>query len=434
MTVPSETSRTIYAGNGSTTAFSTGFYFQKAAQLKVTLTPAVGTPVVQTLGVHYTVTAPAQGSGLPGTVTMLVAPASGATLTIERDVDFTQLTSLRTIGPFSPQVHEDLADLLVFMVQELQRKVTDLQGQGTPGSVIAGNGSSFTGSVLNIGAGTGIQVNADDVAIAFTTTVPPTVSGAAGAAGTASDPAHRDHTHQVTTGAPSALVAGGSGATGAGPALANNDHVHAMPVGAPVAVDAAVAVTGASGNFADASHKHQVSTGSVSAITDSTNVDGTANTLARSDHQHAHGNRGGGSLHADANGVASGFMAPWMYNALVNLSTGSDTVKTVNTVTPTQISTWTPANNTAEHIDVRVVGKKSGAADAAMYHREFVVTNNGGVLSLVGSVVNVAEQESNPAWDIQISLVGTAVVVKVVGVADGGSIDWRSSYRRVIAP
>lgn len=51
-------------------------------------------------------------------------------------------------------------------------------------------------------------------------------------------------------------------------------------------------------------------TAAPSTISDSTNSAGTANTLARSDHIHAHGDRGGGSLHAVAvAGGAAGFMS-----------------------------------------------------------------------------------------------------------------------------
>lgn len=51
-------------------------------------------------------------------------------------------------------------------------------------------------------------------------------------------------------------------------------------------------------------------TGVPSELTDSTNVEGIDNTrVPRLDHQHAHGNRGGGSLHALATTIAHGFMS-----------------------------------------------------------------------------------------------------------------------------
>lgn len=45
------------------------------------------------------------------------------------------------------------------------------------------------------------------------------------------------------------------------------------------------------------------------SISDSTNDEGIANALARADHVHAHGNRGGGSLHANATQSIAGFLS-----------------------------------------------------------------------------------------------------------------------------
>lgn len=51
-----------------------------------------------------------------------------------------------------------------------------------------------------------------------------------------------------------------------------------------------------------------LATGIASTISDSTNSIGTANALARQDHVHAHGNRGGGTLHAAVTASVNGFM------------------------------------------------------------------------------------------------------------------------------
>lgn len=79
-------------------------------------------------------------------------------------------------------------------------------------------------------------------------------------------------------------------------------------------------VTGLSGLLADAqnptAHASTHAPGSADAVataaaielTDSTNAEGTGTSLARNDHTHAHGNRGGGTLHADAISGTSGFM------------------------------------------------------------------------------------------------------------------------------
>ena len=52
-----------------------------------------------------------------------------------------------------------------------------------------------------------------------------------------------------------------------------------------------------------------IRTGTPAEITDSTNTLGSAAALAPRDHAHAHGNRGGGSLHALATSSAHGFMS-----------------------------------------------------------------------------------------------------------------------------
>lgn len=69
----------------------------------------------------------------------------------------------------------------------------------TAGAITAGDGLTKTGNTLDVGAGTGIVVNADDVAVAFADTNPadPAQGGAApGAAVTAS---RSDHVHGLPT-------------------------------------------------------------------------------------------------------------------------------------------------------------------------------------------------------------------------------------------
>ncbi len=78
---------------------------------------------------------------------------------------------------------------------------------------------------------------------------------------------------------PVAILAGAVGAAGVVDEGSRCDHVHAVAVGSPV------------------------------EISDTTNDPGDADTLIRSNHVHAHGDRGGGSLHALV-GVAAGFMSP----------------------------------------------------------------------------------------------------------------------------
>ncbi|MDP1824902.1 MAG: hypothetical protein Q8L48_16720 [Archangium sp.] len=311
MSVNTETSRSLFTGNGATLNFVTGFYFRLTSEVVVTLTPSGGTPVVQTEGVHYNVT-PCTGVGqADGEVDMVTAPPAASELKIERTVPFTQATSLRQAGAFDPAAHEDQYDEVVFQTQQLHRRLSALESAGAVGSVVAGNGVAFTGTTLNVGAGAGIQANADTVEVLYGAAGAMTqVSSAAANAGVANTAARIDHKHDVKTDVPVAVVAGAANAAGSGVSVALANHEHAAAVGAPVAVDAAAAVTGASGNFSDANHKHQVTVAAPAEITDTTEVEGVATSLARSDHQHGHGDRGGGTLHANAvSGGAAGFMS-----------------------------------------------------------------------------------------------------------------------------
>ncbi len=62
----------------------------------------------------------------------------------------------------------------------------------------------------------------------------------------------------------------------------------------------------------------------VLAITDSTTADGDSTSAAPANHQHAHGNRGGGTLHADVvTGGASGFMTGTQASKLGGIAAGA---------------------------------------------------------------------------------------------------------------
>lgn len=311
MTVPTATSRSTYTGNGVTTAFTTGFYFLAATEVVVKLTLSGGSEVVQTLGVHYTVTMP-PSVGAAGTVTMLTAPAADSSLVIERTVPYTQATSFRTQGSFAPSVHEDAMDELAFQCQQLARRVSDLESAGALGSVVAGNGLSFSSTTLHVGAGNGIQANADTVEVLYgDASAIANVTKAAASAGVANTAARSDHKHNITTAAPGTIAVGDSAAEGSATSLARSDHTHALTApSAPANVTKAAASAGVATTVARSDHKHDISTAAAADITDSTNAEGVATTLARSDHSHSHGNRGGGSLHTNAvSGGAAGFMS-----------------------------------------------------------------------------------------------------------------------------
>lgn len=314
MTVPSETSRSNYVGNGVTTAFSTGWYFLSETEVKVTLTLSGGSPVIQTLGVHYTVAVPTPGSGSSGTVTMLVAPAVASALRIERDVPLTQVTSFRTQGSFTPAIHEDAMDEIVFQTQELDRRVGDLESAGAPGSVVAGNGLSFTSTTLNVGAGAGVVVLADTVDLDFGTdpgdigVVASEVTPAS--AGSMNLVAQHDHSHVAFTAIAGTIAVADTASQGAAGSLSRSDHRHALPApAAPANVTKAAASAGASTTVARADHKHDVTTATAVDVSDSASSEGVSTSLARADHIHFHGARAGGTTHPAATTGVNGFMS-----------------------------------------------------------------------------------------------------------------------------
>lgn len=120
--VSSTTSRVAFAGDGVSTAFATGFYFLANADLTVILRSSTGVETTQTITTHYTVS----GAGNPagGTVTMVTAPASGATLTIIRTPPLTQLTDLVANDPLPAETVEQTLDKQM-MVEQRTRDLVD---------------------------------------------------------------------------------------------------------------------------------------------------------------------------------------------------------------------------------------------------------------------------------------------------------------------
>lgn len=115
MTVTSETVRVAYAGNGSTTVFSTSFIFEDNDHVVVTLiVDATGVETAWVEGTQYTLTG--AGTGAAGSLTVDTSPtdytpASGETLVIVRDVPHTQETDFPTGGSFPSSSVETALDL-----------------------------------------------------------------------------------------------------------------------------------------------------------------------------------------------------------------------------------------------------------------------------------------------------------------------------------
>lgn len=117
MTVSSTTTSVSYNGNGSTTAFSVTFPF---FEITVEEISALGVVTAKTEGTHYTVSG---GAGLTGTVTMLIAPASGTTLRIRRTTARTQLTDYIDGEAFPADTTEQALDRAYMIIQEIEARV-----------------------------------------------------------------------------------------------------------------------------------------------------------------------------------------------------------------------------------------------------------------------------------------------------------------------
>ncbi len=126
MTVASTTNRIAYAGNGATLAFSFPYFFTKKADLLVLGTDTSGVITTYALTTHYTIPASTLGNGTypsGSTVTFLVAPATGTTVTIIRIPDFLQATHWVDADADPAAVKELAFDKLTLEVQRLKEQM-----------------------------------------------------------------------------------------------------------------------------------------------------------------------------------------------------------------------------------------------------------------------------------------------------------------------
>ena len=116
MTISTTTSRISYNGNGVTTVFAFPYRFLANADLVVVEVSSTGVETVKTITTDYTLTGAGDDAG--GSVTMLVAPASGTRLVIYRDTEVVQETDYITGDAFPAESHERALDRLTMILQE----------------------------------------------------------------------------------------------------------------------------------------------------------------------------------------------------------------------------------------------------------------------------------------------------------------------------
>lgn len=425
MAVTSEISAVEYSGNGATTVFPTTFRFNRPEHLTVRVDGQL-----RTLGLHYTVT----GAGLDagGNVTFLIAPALAAVVTIERTVPVTQEVSFTTQGTFDPRVHERAFDLGTMVDQQLDRRIKALESGGLPETATAGDGLVPGGGAWHVGAGAGIVVSADEVAVAFGAGLPTSLDANNGTAGVADQASRADHRHRVLVGVPTTQEAGASPIEGTSTALARADHVHETPCGPPVAVRKGDNQEGSSAAFARSDHVHDVATASAVGITDGTSSEGASSSLARADHQHAHGARGGGDLHAAATTGTAGFMSPADKRKLVDQAHATSGAVSTESGAPTVVAAIVADIDAVFMLEAMVVGRRGSGNEGAGFLLAGTFRRNDGVLVQVGATTAIATHRDNAAWTAAFAVSGHHIQVVVTGVA-AVPIDWVAHVRYALA-
>lgn len=122
MTLETTTNRVAYSGNGVTTAFSFPYYFLADEDLVVvSRVTATGVETTKTLTTHYTVSG--EGDPAGGTVTMLVAPATGTKITIYRATAIEQDLDLEENGGMPADEIEQRFDKLTMICQRLSERL-----------------------------------------------------------------------------------------------------------------------------------------------------------------------------------------------------------------------------------------------------------------------------------------------------------------------
>ena len=122
MTVPSEINRSgPYNGNGVTTVFDYDFRIIESSHLHVIKANAAGVETTLALTTDYTVSGAGDAGG--GSITVLVAPATGETITILRNMPFTQETDLENQGAYYAETVEDALDAAAMRDQQLAERM-----------------------------------------------------------------------------------------------------------------------------------------------------------------------------------------------------------------------------------------------------------------------------------------------------------------------
>lgn len=188
MTVSSSTNKNTYAGDASTTVFAFTFPILDETHFTVEeVNDTTGVITSKALTTNYTVSGTGNDTGATnytsGNITMLVAPASGVTLVIKRNMPFKQETDYVENDVFPAETHEDALDELTMNDQQQEEDLD--RSLKLPSSISGVDTEIAVGTVtadefLKINsAGTGFEFTA----IANTTAITLPVSVANGGTG-----------------------------------------------------------------------------------------------------------------------------------------------------------------------------------------------------------------------------------------------------------
>ena len=117
--------------------------------------------------------------------------------------------------------------------------------------------------------------------------------------------------------------------------------------------------------------------------------------------------------------------APWTSTASATAQTTDATVTTCGTVTP--------ADATVVLVEAAVVGRKSDGTAGAVYRLAAGFRRAGGTVTQIGVLTVVVAIEDNVLWDAVFDVSGTAIRVRVTGVA-ATTIDWKTRIAVNLAP
>ena len=139
MTVTNTTVSETFLGSGSVGPFTFTFRFFLDSDIVVNRTTnGITTTLVKNAG--YTLSGAGTYTG--GSVTLTSALAVGETLIISRTLPLTQTTSIRNLGAFYPNIHEDEFDRLVMMIQQVN-------ALATTNSIVAQTGTATSRSLIS---------------------------------------------------------------------------------------------------------------------------------------------------------------------------------------------------------------------------------------------------------------------------------------------